>query len=118
MGRKRNQGKARKAAKAKAREEAEENGGNNNNQTTDGPEQVLMQRLQSGNNVPSSPFSPTINCNHGFEQIVDTLTVFCLNFVKAFSNRFYDAAAKGAGANISNCLLEATKATKDEFAEV
>jgi len=117
MGRKRNQGKARKAAKAKAREEAEENGGNNNNQTSDGPEQVLMQRLQSGNNVPSSPFSPTINCNHGFKQI-DTLTVFCLNFVKAFSNRFYDAAAKGAGANVSNCLLEATKATKDEFAEV
>eukprot|EP00984_Skeletonema_dohrnii_P019371 scaffold9228_cov118-Skeletonema_dohrnii-CCMP3373.AAC.2 len=120
MGRKRNQGKARKAAKAKAREEAaKKNGGNDNNQTADGPEQLLMQRLQSGNdnNVPSSPFSPTINCNHGFEEI-DTLTVFCLNFVNAFSSRFYDDAAKGAGVNISSCLLGATKATEDEFAEV
>lgn len=44
MGRKRNQGKARKAANAKAREEVEEMG--NNNQTTNGTGLSLAVQIQ------------------------------------------------------------------------
>eukprot|EP00984_Skeletonema_dohrnii_P007845 scaffold2899_cov85-Skeletonema_dohrnii-CCMP3373.AAC.1 len=113
MGRKRNQGKARKAAKAKAREAAEEETGDNNNQTTNGRQQSLaaqMERLQSGN---MSRHDTTITCKHGFEQTDIRVRATCSEFVTAFREAFYDA-----GANVSTCLLGAAKATKDEFADV
>jgi len=113
MGRKRNQGKARKAAKAKAREEAKEERGNNN-QTTDGRQQPLaaqMQQLQIG----AAPISSdTTKCWHGSE-FLDEMEM-CIDFVVAFSDAVHDAGKRGL--NESGCLLDATNATMDEFAEV
>ena len=59
MGRKRNQGKARRAAKAKAREDADE--GKENKQTANSLEQSLeaqVQQLQIGEDEEK--------CTHGF----------------------------------------------------
>ena len=123
MGRKRNQGKARKAAKAKAREAAEEEREHNNidDQTTDanGRQQSpadQMQRLQSGN---VSRHDTTITCKHGFEQTDMRVRATCSEFVTAFRDAISDVVkGSGGGADVSICLVEATKATKDEFADV
>jgi len=109
VGRKRNQGKARKAAKAKAEEEAKEERGNNN-QTTDGRHQPLaaqMQQLEIGA-APTS--SGTTKCYHGFEKM-DNL---CSEFVVAFSDAVHDAGKRG----LPECLIAAEDATKDKFAVV
>ncbi|KAK1734230.1 hypothetical protein QTG54_014997 [Skeletonema marinoi] len=108
MGRKRNQGKARKAAKAKAEEEAKEERGNNN-QTTNGRQQPLaeLQQLELG----AAPISSdTTKCWHGFEKI-DNL---CSEFIVAFSDAVHDAGKRG----LPGCLIVAEDATKDKFAVV
>jgi len=82
VSRKRNQGKARKAAKAKAREEAVER--RRNNQATIWPQQLLeaqmqMQQLQIGN-APTG--RDTTTCRHGLEKIDN----ICVNFMHAFED--------------------------------
>eukprot|EP00985_Skeletonema_marinoi_P018061 scaffold10022_cov156-Skeletonema_marinoi.AAC.18 len=131
MGRKRNQGKARKAAKAKAREEAEktmtsgqeqplgageaaeeERGHNNNDLMTNGQLQSLAAQIQQLQDT-------TITCDHGFEETDIKVRAICSKFVTAFKDAFYDVIEDGGGgAEISICLLGATKATTGEFAEV
>eukprot|EP00985_Skeletonema_marinoi_P018058 scaffold10022_cov156-Skeletonema_marinoi.AAC.15 len=117
MGRKRNQGKARKAAKAKAREAAEEERGHNNNQTTNGRQQSLadqMQQLEMIGNM--SRHDTTIKCRHGFEQTDMRVRATCSEFVTAFRDAISDVVkCSGGGADVSICLVEATK---DEFADV
>jgi len=120
MGRKRSQGKARKAAKAKAREAAEEERGHNNNHTTNGRQQSLadqMQQLEMIGNM--SRHDTTIKCRHGFEE-TETLADFSSEFILAFREAFYGVANEG-GAALSDCLfclIAAEDATKDKFAEV
>eukprot|EP00984_Skeletonema_dohrnii_P011225 scaffold4462_cov119-Skeletonema_dohrnii-CCMP3373.AAC.8 len=99
MGRKRNQGKARKAAKAKAREEAEEE---RNHTTTDGQQlslPALLQQLQSG-----------ADCVHGLELMMDNL---CAGFVDAFIKCFQ----RGSNGVMKRLKL-AEDATMDKFADV
>ena len=104
MGRKRNQGKARKAAKAKAREEATES----NNQVTNQQRQSLADRLQTGK-------GNSTKCYHGFEKekmnkISRDITA---NFVEAFQACFQ------RGSNgILNKLIAAGNATIEEFVDV
>mmetsp|Transcript_12990 Transcript_12990/g.18610 ORF Transcript_12990/g.18610 Transcript_12990/m.18610 type:complete len:281 (+) Transcript_12990:22-864(+) len=119
MGRKRNQGKARKAAKAKAREEVEER--DNNNQTTmttddQSLEEQLLTRLGDGNLSPTSPSSgdTTIQCWHGSKFFGKLKTIG--DFMEAFRKEFYEAA-RGPFVLIY-CLGDAKNATMDEFAEV
>ena len=102
MGRKRNQGKARKAAKAKAREEAEEE----RNHSTDGQQlsPALLQQLQSGNAMRGAA------CVHGLEKM-DHL---CAGFVDAF-NKFFTS---GEEISLVYRLKLAEDATMDKFADV
>eukprot|EP00984_Skeletonema_dohrnii_P025437 scaffold14600_cov150-Skeletonema_dohrnii-CCMP3373.AAC.5 len=113
MGRKRNQGKARKAAKVKAREEAEEERGNDNNQAINW-QQSLTAQMSNNNNAPTAG-NDTIKmtCRHGFK-IFDSVS---LQFATAFREAFYESAKDG-GANVLICLEEAEYATKDKFADV
>ena len=101
MGRKRNQGKARRAAKVKAREEADVRRGNNN-QTGNSPEQSLSaQRRQ----FPS--------CRHGYDGSITREILF----VEAFNSSFHEAAGF-RDRSISQCLLDTRKATWTEFTHV
>jgi len=102
MGRKRNQGKARKAAKAKAREEATES----NNQVTNQQRQSLADRLQTGN-------SNSTKCYHGFEKMNKISRDITANFVEAFHACFQ----RGSN-SVFNSLVTAENATMEEFAEV
>eukprot|EP00984_Skeletonema_dohrnii_P025434 scaffold14600_cov150-Skeletonema_dohrnii-CCMP3373.AAC.2 len=113
MGRKRNQGKARKAAKVKAREEAEEVRGNDKQATN--LEQSLTAQMSNNNNAPTAG-NDTIKmtCRHGFK-IFDSAV--SLQFATAFREAFYESA-KGGGAGILSCLKAAEYATKDKFADV
>eukprot|EP00984_Skeletonema_dohrnii_P031392 scaffold23806_cov72-Skeletonema_dohrnii-CCMP3373.AAC.2 len=105
MGRKRNQGKARKAAKAKAKEEvAEEESGNDNNQTVNGLQQSLAAQLQQ-----------LELCGHGLD-LSSKADANCTKFVTAFEDAFQCKADKGG--DLSSCLIAAHDATKDEFAKV
>ncbi len=102
MGRKRNQGKARKAAKAKAKQEAEER---ENNQTIDERQQpgaAQVQRMQSGN--------ITTKCQHGIS-VPETDISF--RFIIAFYESFH--AARGDNLSISDSLEAAVNATTNEF---
>ena len=108
MGRKRNQGKARRAAKAKAREEAGERE-NNNLSITDGPEQSLsaqMRQLQMSG-----------KCRHGFDPVVSIDDFPIEKFVRAFRSSFSDVVEVG-GLSLAGCLVAAGKATVDEFTDV
>eukprot|EP00984_Skeletonema_dohrnii_P020866 scaffold10278_cov113-Skeletonema_dohrnii-CCMP3373.AAC.5 len=115
MGRKRNQGKARKAAKGKAKveaeesdkqqwlaelvEEAEEERGSDNNQTT-------YERLAGFFNT---------KCKHGLDLLLNADST-CFQFVNAFEDAyFYEASI---GASVSVCLIAAEDATLDKFADV
>eukprot|EP00984_Skeletonema_dohrnii_P024736 scaffold13863_cov94-Skeletonema_dohrnii-CCMP3373.AAC.1 len=115
MGRKRNQGKARKAAKAraKAKEEAEEE---SNNRRTNGQKLLLaaqMRQLQIGssNFLSTAVGSDTTKCYHGFK--MDNM---CIDFVTEFRELIHEAGKKGNSTLQS--LVEATNATMDEFADV
>jgi len=134
MGRKRNQGKARKAAKAKAREgakesnnqatnelqqslaalfeEAEEEKGSDNNQTTYERQQSLAG---CGAQMPPSDFFNT-KCKHGLD-LLSNADNTCFQFVHAFEDAYF-YEAKASGANISVCLIAAEDATIDKFADV
>mmetsp|Transcript_22227 Transcript_22227/g.33477 ORF Transcript_22227/g.33477 Transcript_22227/m.33477 type:complete len:271 (-) Transcript_22227:121-933(-) len=110
MGRKRNQGKARKAAKAKAREEAKES----NTQVTDGRQrqQSLAAHWQQLESVAALTSSNTTKCRHGFEMF-DSV---CLDFTREFRTFYQFASYRGEG--IMRCLLAAEHATKIQFAGV
>jgi hypothetical protein len=82
MGRKRNQGKARRAAKA--REEAEKS----NNQVTNERQQLLAEQMQqleigNGNSLPTSGSDAT-KCSHGFEEMDN----MCIDFVIELEKHF------------------------------
>ena len=107
MGRKRNQGKARRAAKAKAREEAIERG-NNNQVITNGQGQALSEQkrqVQVG----------AKKCSHGYEPH-DATYDFCFQFVKAFKESFDEGIRNGVPP--LDVLLQAKNATRDQFAAV
>jgi len=107
MGRKRNQGKARKAAKAKAKEAEEERG-----QMTNERQQSLaaqIQLMQIGGDT-------TEECWHGLDRRFEKVDY--VMFVDAFKDAFSASVSVTQGADISICLIEAEDATKDEFAEV
>jgi hypothetical protein len=116
VSRKRNQGKARKAAKAKskaAREEAEER---RNNQATNTNRQqqslaARMQQLQIGNALMSQ--NGVVKCRHGFEKMDD----ICTNFVNTFEVENSDAI-RGGDRTFLGCLIRAEKATLDEYSDV
>ena len=117
MGRKRNQGKARKAAKAKAREEAEEERGNdNNNQRRNERQQLLaaqMQQLQLGNsNLLPTSGSDATKCRHGFEKMDN----MCIDFVIEFRDAFHEAGNRGKSTFQS--LVYAEDTTMEKFAVV
>eukprot|EP00984_Skeletonema_dohrnii_P007850 scaffold2899_cov85-Skeletonema_dohrnii-CCMP3373.AAC.6 len=100
MGRKRNQGKARKAARAKAKEA-----------------EALAKLQRAGlSHAKMSEDGAVHICLHGagplcFEGI-------CHEFVTAFRQEFFYAADHIGDADPSDCLIAAEDATKDEFAEV
>ena len=114
MGRKRNQGKARRAAKVKAREEAEEERGNNNNQTINW-QQSLAAQMSNNNNAPTAGNDTMkMTCRHGFKIFDSGVSQ---QFATEFREVFYESA-KGGGAGILSCLKVAEYATKDKFADV
>eukprot|EP00984_Skeletonema_dohrnii_P027596 scaffold17192_cov90-Skeletonema_dohrnii-CCMP3373.AAC.2 len=111
MGRKRNQGKARKAAKAKAEEAAEES----NNQRTNGRQQSLATQTQQLHVGAASPHD-TMRCFHGFDPLsVDDI---CFQYANVFSHAYVRETAKDGDANLSDCLTAAKNATIDRFADV
>ena len=106
MGRKRNQGKARKAAKAKAREEAEES----NNQVTNERQLLAEQilQLQNGIFLPTSG-SDTTKCYHGFKEMDN----MCIDFVIEFREAFHEAGKMGKSTMQS--LIEAKNVTMENL---
>ena len=102
MGRKRNQGKARRAAKVKAREEAEavdDQPANSSEQSLS----ALMRQLQIDEQ----------KCRHGlFDPSISTDIT---QFVNAFHSSFREILLCG-DRTLSQCLVDAKIATKDEFA--
>jgi len=119
MGRKRNQGKARKAAKAMAREEAEEVQHRSNNESmTSGQQQSLtsqMLQLQVCGNA--SPHDTTVTCRHGFDHLSEK--DICFQYANAFREAYNYKNRQDCDANLSSCLIAAHKATiLDKFAEV
>eukprot|EP00984_Skeletonema_dohrnii_P031519 scaffold24068_cov139-Skeletonema_dohrnii-CCMP3373.AAC.1 len=102
MGRKRNQGKARKAAKAKAEEEAKES----NNQVMNQQRQSLADRLQIGD-------GNSTKCYHGFEKMNKISRDITAKFTEAFQACFQ------RGSNgILGKLIAAGNATIEEFVDV
>ena len=122
MGRKRNKGKARRAAKAKARQEAEQRG-DDYQATTNGRGQSLSTtqmrpRVQGGNNnISSEKPSSLLNtqCLHGIE--ASRVSVICAQFVDAFK-KLFPVFSSGLPLKIVEGLEAAQDATMGEFAEV
>jgi polyphosphate kinase 2 (PPK2 family) len=83
MGRKRNQGKARKAAKAMARE-AEEERANNDHRV----EQLLTARLQQLQVGTATPQNDVVECFHGR----DSAEKISVHFVTDFKTKYHEAA--------------------------
>ena len=121
MGRKRNQGKARRAARAKAREEAIEREKNNplsdeaderdNNQaTTVGQDQSLLSAQMRQLQVREE-------CKHGFDHPFASTDDVILQFVSIFMESFDKAIERGDG-SVLDCLFDAKNATSDEFSTV
>ena len=107
MGRKRNQGKARKAAKAKAKEAEEERGQMTNERQQSLAAQIQLMQIGGGD---------TTECWHGLDRRFEKVDY--VMFVDAFKDAFSASVSVTQGADISICLIEAEDATKDEFAEV
>ena len=106
-GRKRNQGKARRAAKAKAkasREEAEQRG---DDQTANSEQSLLTQLRQLQIDEEK--------CTHGAEGDVST-DDSVVQFINAFRKSFDEAVSCG-DLNVSQCLVTAQGATWDEFSD-
>ena len=110
MGRKRNQGKARRAAKAKAIEAADDRG--NNNQTMNSSEQSLSAAAQMRQLHVSE-----IKCSHGheFDPSVPS-DHFPIQFVKAFQKSFFEAIRYGV--QPLEGLSHAKNATLVQFADM
>ncbi len=111
MGRKRNQGKARKAAKAKAREEGEER---TNETTTNGRELSLAaqtQRMQIGN-------TQCMHCKHGVDLLSSSSRDISSQrkLAPAFSGSIVEARKNGLP--ILESLTAAHNATLVEYADV
>ena len=109
MGRKRNQGKARRAAKAKAREEAERRGddyqpGNSSGQSLLSAQ--IIQQVQAG--------GANTTCKHGLDSLPSTEAI---RFLGAFQSSLVDFLRCGKRV-LWECLLDAKDATMDEFANV
>ncbi len=105
MERKRNQGKARRAAKAKAKEEAGEM--ENNNQAADSSEQPLAAQIQQFRIDEEK-------CKHGlFDPSVSSITQFMNEFYSSFREDL-----RCGDRSIATCLIGARKATMDKFAAV
>ena len=114
MGRKRNQGKARRAAKAKANEVKEEEGGGNNNLTTtanigtlkyNSPAEVFEEHLKKG------------KCRHGLFG-TSGRNFYGGSFVHEFHLIFIDAVFECDDRTPSKCLIDAKDSTMDRFADV
>ncbi len=122
MGRKRNQGKARRAAKAKqeaeekknnqtATTEAGEERANNNGQTmpanTNELGQALAVEIQRMQNDDTK-------CKHGFDSFSsrDVATQFVPAFLKSYKECIR------SGTSFQVCLIAAQKITMDEYADV
>ena len=104
MGRKRNQGKARRAAKAKAREEEEAGERGYINQAANSSEQSSSLALQG-----------QMLCTHGFDPVVSTNNFPAgQKFVAKFRSSFIEATVD----ELSECFEAAVNATMDEFADV
>eukprot|EP00984_Skeletonema_dohrnii_P010518 scaffold4102_cov76-Skeletonema_dohrnii-CCMP3373.AAC.3 len=99
MGRKRNQGKARKAAKAKADNE-----------------EALTELQRLGLSAKLLEDGTVFICLHGAGSLC--YEGICHEFVTAFREEFYDAADQDDDADLSSCLIAAEDATKDGFSEV
>ena len=110
MGRKRNQGKARRAAKAKAREEAYEGVNNNQAAGNSSEEQsslaVQMRHLQIGDKCRHDP-----NPNR-----YDGPAVELLRLLAKFHSSFVEGFRCG-NQSLWRCLMAAKKATLDEFSD-
>jgi DnaJ-domain-containing protein 1 len=114
MGRKRNQGKARKAAKAKAREEEAERRGDDF-QTAHSPQEspaAVDMRCQ----LISVGLNKECGCSHGFNPVGQNEFI-SFRFITAFHLSFIEAIRCG-GLSLSECLLDARSATLEEFADV
>ena len=116
MGRKRNQGKARRAAKAKAREVAED--GANNNQAANSSKQSLaaqIRQLQIGEGGEK--------CDHGYHAAYKrdyhpfSYKEEFFRFITAFCRSFHEALGCGEFA-LAACLTAAKVATMDEFTDL
>ena len=109
MGRKRNQGKARKAAKEAKSTEAMEVRENNDNQAA-ASEQPLsatqMRQSQSGEK----------KCTHGFD-LYNDLSTDMAQFINAFRKSVVEADESG-DRSFLQCLLAAHNVTLAEFADV
>ena len=111
MGRKRNQGKARKAAKAKAREEEEVTRKKNNFEEalTAEERRIYFDDLKRRTQFPCQAGSV-----HGAVPVVVGVNDICCHFATAFSQSFY----KSAGLPLWDRLIGARDAAMDGFANV
>jgi hypothetical protein len=109
VSRKKNQGKARKVAKAIAREAEERR----NNQTTNANGQAPEAEAQMQPAPPTAQNGVGL-CRHGFE--FEKKDDVCAQFVLTFTEAYNDAVRDGD--TIVDCLIGAVNATEDEFAEV
>ena len=124
MGRKRNQGKARKAAKAKARaEEAQERGSNSHMTTTIDEHGTVFNCMPI--NLPAIPGSEGEKCLHGAYSLPPPELYYpsgSFLFLHAFRGEFDEATKRTKSIEkcliVMNCLWEAHSATKDIYAEV
>ena len=109
MGRKRNKGKARRAARAKAREEEVDEG--NNNPTANSCEQSSLSEAQ----MLQQFIDGEEKCKHAFDPSITT-DDSVKGFVNAFTKSFVEAMERGQ--TLTDYLIEARDATLDEFADV
>ena len=106
MGRKRNKGKARRVAKAKAREEAERRG--DDYQTANSGRQSLSSLMQRQLQIGEK------KCMHGFDPPSDDNVH---SFISALHLSFIKAARSG-DRTFQDCLIRAKNVTLNEFAKV
>ena len=122
MGRKRNQGKARRAAKvAKAREEADEREENNNLTANLSEEADERDNNQATTLLLLSAQMRQLQvreeCKHGFDHPFASTDDVILQFVSAFMESF-DKAMERRDRSVLDCLSDARNATLDEFSNV
>ena len=114
MGRKRNQGKARRAAKAKAREEAED-GANNNQASLEQSMAARMRQLQIGEGGEK--------CDHGYHTAYKrdfdpfSSKEEFLRFMSVFCGSLFEAVECG-DRSLPDCLIAARDASMEEFADL